>query len=126
MLYTKILRSALFAGLCAIFFVPFIIADGSWFPNMFFPFITGKNFAFRILVEVLLGMYILLALREPKYRPKSSYILYALGAFVLWIGLATAMSVDPIKSFWSNFERMEGYATMLHLFVYFLLVSAME
>ena len=91
---------------------------------MFFPFITGKNFAFRLLIGFLLGVYVLLALREPKYRPKSSYIMYALCLFVLWIGVATIFSVDPIKSFWSNFERMEGYITLLHLFVYFILLGA--
>ena len=40
------------------------------------------------------------------------------------MGVATLMSVDPAKSFWSNFERMEGYITTLHLFVYFVMVGA--
>ena len=124
MSYTKVLRAILFVGLGLVFFVPFIIADGSLVPNMFFPFITGKNFAFRLLVEVLLGVYVLLAMREPKYRPKSSHLMYALCAFVFWIGVATVFSVDPAKSFWSNFERMEGYITILHLFVYTVLVGA--
>ena len=112
-------------GLCLVFFVPFIVAGGTLFPNMFFPFITGKNFAFRILIELLFGVYVLLALREPKYRPRASYILWVLGAFVGWMAVATLASVDPVKSFWSNFERMEGYVTVLHLFAYFLIVSAM-
>jgi O-antigen ligase len=123
--YTLWLKWALLIGLSSIFFVTFIIADGSTiFPNLFFPFITGKNFAFRILVELLFGLYILLALREPKYRPRASLLLWASGAFVLWMALATIVSVDPIKSFWSNFERMEGYITVLHLFAYFIMVGA--
>ncbi len=135
MSYTRILRWVLLMGLSLAFFIPFILADGGGgyqnsfnmyipFPNMFFPYITGKNFAFRILIEVLLGVYVLLALREPKYRPKSSTLMWAVGAFVLWIGVATLFSIDPIKSFWSNFERMEGYITILHLFVYFIIVGA--
>jgi tetratricopeptide (TPR) repeat protein len=40
------------------------------------------------------------------------------------MALATALSADPIKSFWSNFERMEGYITVLHLFLYFIMVGA--
>ena len=124
MSYTKILRWVLLIGLGLVFFVSFIIADGTFIPNMFFPFITGKNFAFRILIEVLLGVYVILALREPKYRPKASWVMWTACAFVLWMGLATGLSVDPIKSSWSNFERMEGYITLLHLFVYFLLVGA--
>ncbi len=125
MLYTRVLRWVLLVGLSFVFFIPFVLADGSLMPNMFFPFITGKNFVFRILIEILLGVYVLLALREPKYRPKSSYLMWAFCAFTLWMGLATILSVDPIKSFWSNFERMEGYVTVLHLFVYFIIVGAM-
>ena len=135
MSYTRILRRVLLIGLGLAFFIPFIIADGGNgfqsgfnmyipFPNMFFPFITGKNFAFRILVEILFGVYLILAIREPKYRPKSSYLMWALGAFMVWMAIATATSLDPIKSFWSNFERMEGYITLIHLFAYFVMVGA--
>lgn len=137
MSYTRVLRSVVLWGSALLFFIPFIIADsgggytnsGSYnlyipVANMFFPFITGKNFAFRILVELLAGAYILLALKEPKYRPRASSLLWAVCAFVVWMGIATLVSVDPVKSFWSNFERMEGYITVLHLFAYFIIAGA--
>ena len=123
-MYVRALKYALIAGLSLVFFIPFIVADGTIWPNMFFPFITGKNFAFRILIELLVGVYVLLALREPEYRPRASNLFWAIGAFAVWMGVATLMSVDPAKSFWSNFERMEGYITTLHLFVYFVMVGA--
>ncbi|HVU80090.1 MAG TPA: O-antigen ligase family protein [Candidatus Paceibacterota bacterium] len=124
MSYTAYLRGALLTGLLAIPFIPFIIA-GSWgVPAMYFPYITGKNFAFRILVEILVALYIVLALKEPAYRPKSSWILWAAGAFALWIAAATVLSVDPVKSFWSNFERMDGYITVLHLMALFVVAGA--
>ncbi len=124
MAYTKVLRWVLLIGLSLVFFIPFIIADGQgWFPNLFFPYITGKNFAFRLLIETLFGVYVLLALREPKYRPTAAHLLWAVGVFILWMGIATAVAIDPVKSFWSNFERMEGYITVLHLGAYFLMVG---
>ncbi len=122
--YTKYLRWIILALLSLAFLIPFIVADGSFIPNMFFPFITGKNFAFRILVELLAGFYVLLALREPKYRPHASILMWVLLGFVVWMGIATAASVDPIKSFWSNFERMEGYLSILHLFAYCVIAGA--
>ncbi len=122
--YTKWLRYVLIGGLFLSLLIPFIIANGGLFPNMFFPFITGKNFAFRILTELMLGAYVLLALREPRYRPRFSWVFAALCGFVLWAGIATIFSVDPVKSFWSNFERMEGYVTVLHLLAYFFIASA--
>ncbi len=124
MKYISYLKWVIFGGLALVFFVPFIIADGSVFPNMFFPFITGKNFAFRILIELLFGLYIILAAAAPEYRPRASKIMWVCLAFVAWVGLGTLLSVDPIKSFWSNFERMEGYITLLHLFLYFVMAGA--
>jgi O-antigen ligase/tetratricopeptide (TPR) repeat protein len=123
--YIRLLR---WGTLGAIFIVPFVsfVVAGSWLvPAMFFPYITGKNFIFRILVEVLFALYMLLALREPKYRPRSSLLMWAMCLFVLWVGISVFFSVDPLKSFWSNFERMEGYITTLHLFVYFIIAGVM-
>lgn len=123
--YTKYLSWTLIVGLLLSLFIPFIVAGGGGnFSGMFFPYITGKNFAFRILVEVLFGIYVLLAIRDPKYRPRASWLLWAVGAFVLWMGLANLLSVDPVKSFWGNFERMDGYVTLLHLFLYFIMAGA--
>ena len=57
-------------GVFLVPFIPLIVAS-----SMFFPFITGKNFAFRIIVEVLFALWLLLALRNPEIRPKRSFIL---------------------------------------------------
>lgn len=123
--YTKWLRWAIIGGLCLVPFVAFIIADGVHFPvNMFFPYITGKNFTFRIIIEILLGLYVLLAVREPKYRPSASPLMWSVCAFMLWMTVATIFSVDPIKSFWSNFERMDGFITQLHVFALFIIAGA--
>ena len=122
--YTKWLNWGIITGLFLALFIPFIVAGGQMFPSMFFPYITGKNFAFRIIVEIIFGLYILLAIRDAKYRPKASWLMWAVCGFIAWMGLATLTSVDPIKSFWGNFERMDGYLTALHLVLYFLIAGS--
>ena len=123
--YTKWLKWLIIGGLCIVPFIAFIVADGIHFPaNMFFPYITGKNFTFRIIVEIVLALYVLLAVREPKYRPSTSPLMWSMGAFMVWMALATIFSVDPVKSFWSNFERMDGFITQLHLFALFVVAGA--
>lgn len=125
MQYTIILRWVLLSGIAIVPFLTFIIAGNTaLIPPMFFPYITGKNFAFRIIVELLLLAYILLAIKEPKYRPRSSYLMWTACAFVMWLGIAAFFSVDGVKSFWSNFERMDGYVTVLHVFVFFVITGA--
>ena len=52
----KTLRWIVLGGVFALPFVPLIVADGVHFPyNLFFPYITGKNFAFRLIVEIMAG-----------------------------------------------------------------------
>lgn len=117
--FDKILRNIVIAGAFLVPFVPFIVAN-----TMFFPFITGKNFTFRIIVEIMFGAWAILALRNVSYRPNFSWILVAITGFVGIVALADFFGVNPTKSFWSNFERMEGFVTILHLFMYFLALSA--
>ncbi len=91
---------------------------------MFFPYITGKAFYFRTIVEIMTALYIILVCFDRSFLPKKSPITWALSAFLLIMGLATIFSIAPAKSFWSNFERMEGYVTLIHLGLLFLVTSS--
>jgi len=106
-------------GLFVIPFLVFLVADG-----YFFPYITGKNFAFRIIVEIVTASWLGLALLEPKYRPKKSYIVTAFLAFLGIMFLANWQGVSRISSFVSNFERMDGYVTLIHVFLYTLVLGS--
>lgn len=114
-----IIRYAILAG---IFILPATVLIVS--ESLFFPFITGKNFFFRILVEIIFGLWLILAIYDKKYRPKKSWILYFLSAFLLVLILSTIFGANPYRSFWSNYERMEGLVTFLHLFAYFLILTS--
>ncbi len=116
---TKILRWLVIGGLFIIPFTPLFVTS-----SFFFPFITGKAFFFRIVVEIIAAAWIILALLEAKYRPQRSFILWTALTFLVVITLATIFSVNPGRSFWSNFERMEGLVTHLPLFLYFLVATS--
>lgn len=98
---------------------PFIMVE-----TLFFPFITGKAFYFRILVEVMALLYILYMFVDKSVRPRLSPIAIAVSVFTLALGIATIFAEDPLKSFWSNYERMEGYILFIHLFAYFFIAGA--
>src|SRR3989344_4257539 len=102
-LLEKTLRWIVLIGVFALPFIVFIVAD-----SLFFPFITGKNFAFRIIVEVLTGAWLVLALVNPTFRPRRSWLLGAFAIFVGIVAIADALGVYPFKSFWSNYERMDA------------------
>ncbi len=113
----KTLRWIAIASVYCLPFIVFYVASG-----LFFPFITGKNFGFRILVEVMTAAWLGLALVFPKYRPRRTWLLGAFAVFVLVIAIADAQGAYPFKSFWSNYERMDGWVTLIHLLAY-LVVS---
>lgn len=115
----KTLRFTVLAGIFALPFIVFIVAQ-----SLFFPYITGKNFAFRIIVEIIAGAGLALMLVSDAYRPRRSLLLAAFALFVAIIGLADAFGAYPFKSFWSNYERMEGWVTLAHLLLYILVASA--
>lgn len=115
----KILRYTTLIGIFVIPFIPLIVTNA-----FFFPFITGKNFIFRIVIEIIFAAWLILAVTDTAYRPRRSWILYTLGIFVIVMALADAFSMNPYKSFWSNYERMEGWVTLIHLLAYFIVVTA--
>lgn len=115
-----ILRYVTLLGIFVIPFIPLYVVGG-----LFFPFITGKNFAFRFIVEIIAGAWIILAVIDPAYRVRRSGLLVGLLAFIGIIAMADVTGVYPYKSFWSNYERMEGFVTLLHLLGYFIVASVM-
>ncbi|MBI5674613.1 MAG: O-antigen ligase family protein [Nitrospirae bacterium] len=44
--------------------------------------------------------------------------------FTFLVGLSDIFGVNPYNSFWSNYERMEGYITILHLVLYFSILKS--
>lgn len=92
--------------------------------DYFFPFITGKNFAFRILVEVVFVAWAVLCLLDAKYRPKFSWVLGSFSLLLVVMFFANLFGQHPQTSFWSNFERMDGYVTLVHVFLYMLVLAS--
>lgn len=116
---TKTLRLLVLGALFLIPFIPLYVADG-----MFFPFITGKGFVFRILVEIAALSWLVLAIADVKYRPRFSWLLVLYGALTVWMFVADLLAINPHKAFWSNYERMDGWVTLVHMFLLFVVSSS--
>jgi tetratricopeptide (TPR) repeat protein/O-antigen ligase len=114
-----LMKYLVYGGIFAIPFIPFIISS-----SMFFPFIAGKGFTFRIIVEIIFGAYIVLAFIEPVYRPSFNWITKAVLAFTSIIFIADIFGENPYKSIWSNYERMEGFVLIAHLLLFYIVVSS--
>ena len=113
------LKAVVFAGLFAVPFLTLYVEN-----DYFFPFITGKNFWFRIIVDVVFAAWVILALYDAKYRPKMSGVLASFGILLVIMFFANLLGKHPQSSFWSNFERMDGYVSLVHTFLYALVLGS--
>ncbi len=109
---------AIKVGLFVSLFMPLIIGN-----QFIFPFIFPKQAFFQIVVEIIFGLYLFLALRQPQYRPRSSWLWRALIAYFAIMVLSSVFGVNAYHSFWSNYERMAGVINLLH-YLGFLFIAA--
>jgi len=114
----QVARWVALGALFLVTFTPLVVANG-----FFFPFITGKAFFFRTLVEIATVAWVVLALLDKEYRPRFSWIGAAVVAFVVWMFIADLFALNVLKAFWSNFERMEGWVLLVHLLGFFFSAS---
>jgi Tfp pilus assembly protein PilF/O-antigen ligase len=113
------LKVVVYGGLFTIPFLTLFVAN-----DYFFPFITGKNFAFRIIVEIVFVAWAVLALADTQYRPKFSWIFSSFSLLLVVMFFANLFGQHPQTSFWSNFERMDGYVTLVHMFMYLVVLGS--
>lgn len=86
------------------------------------PFHFGKVIIFRSVVEIMAVIYIALILKDRSYLPKTTKLFWAVTAFVAVYGLTTLTSVSFYPSFWGTLERMGGWYSMLHFWVFFVIL----
>lgn len=112
------LRNGILGGIFVTPFIAMIVING-----LYFPFITGKAFVFMAIIQILTVLWLILALREPEFRPQFSWLFVTVALFVGVVGMANIFAFDVTKAWWSNFERMDGYITLLHVLAYFLIAG---
>ena len=111
------------AGVFLTLFCPLIISKYS-----FFPFVTPKTIVFRVLAEIVIGAYVLLAVADKRYRPKfNTPLTIAISLFMLVLVIASFAGINFVRSFWSTYERMTGLLTLFHLYgLYIVLISVFK
>ena len=114
---TNILDKILQWVLMAVMVTPIV-----FYHYFYYPFVTAKVLAFRILVFaglIVFGIYALLAKKIKYYASPIWWMFLGLVA----VSLATAFfGVNFTRSFWSNIERADGALFLIYLFVYFSLL----
>ena len=91
--------------------------------DLFFPYITGKIFAFRFLIELAFAAWIFdIFLRKSVRFRFSEPIVRAVFLFFGALAVSAFFGVNPSFSFWSDFERSEGLFSFLHYLAFFVML----
>ncbi|MBC7714223.1 MAG: O-antigen ligase family protein [Rhizobacter sp.] len=106
----KLLSQLIYAGFFVLLLTPLLVSL-----NLYYPFVTYRTLIFRSVVEVQFLIWFILALNNKKMIPGFSWPLKSVLLFIALIGLSDLQGIDPLKSYWGNLERMEGFVSLLHL-----------
>ena len=102
--------------------IPFLVLI--FISGFYFPFIITRTIFFRLVIQLAFSLYLLLlALNFKKYSSRFNWA-FILVIIFFFIQLAAAIfGLDFYKSFWSNFERMEGLSSLIYLTLYLFLLQ---
>ena len=89
--------------------MPLVVTSSS-----IFPFIVGKATYTRGLIEILVVLWLLLAVASPRYRLSPSWILTIFAAYVIVNLLAALFGASLQRSFWGDYRRMGGVFDLIH------------
>ncbi|MES2622915.1 MAG: O-antigen ligase family protein [Patescibacteria group bacterium] len=115
----KALRVSIITSICIALCTPLIVTL-----TLYFPYITGKAYFMRSFILLAAVLYTMLATIDKTYRPRKSVLMYSVLGFMAVLAISCFNSVNPIKSFWSNFERMEGLVTLLYMGALFIISAS--
>ena len=111
--YFKILQWGIFAS-----FLGFFLINNNWI----YPYNTPKQIFFNILMEVLAVVWLALVVKYPEARPQKSWLTWG---FIAWLGvilLTCFTGVDFNLSFWGETNRMLGWFSLIHFFVFYVII----
>ena len=116
---TQLLLWAVWAGVLLVLLTPLIVSTGTYFP-----FVVGKAIYSRSIIEVTFVLWLILILYDPKYRLGRSWVVAAIGLWLLVSILAALAGVSPVRSMWSTYERMQGIFDLAHWFCFVIMAAS--
>lgn len=103
--------------LLVLFVTPLIFVN-----SLYMPYVAGKAYFFRLLIELALIPWIILLFKDQKSRPNfKNPLIIALLVFVAALIITAFTGVDFRHSFFSNMERSDGIIQYIHWILYFLM-----
>ena len=111
-------------GAFLVLLLPLVVNHSPPLPDTYFPFIVGKALYGRILIEIIVGLWVVLAMVYPAYRPPRSWLVVI---FLVYLGIALLAGITGVsflRSMWSTYERMQGVIDLAHWFAFTVVLAS--
>ena len=108
-LLERVLLGAVLCGLMLLVTTPLVVTASTYYP-----FVVGKALYSRLVIEIVVAAWAVLAAIAPAYRPRRSIVLLLLAAGLAAAGVSAILGASPQRSFWSSYERMHGILDSAH------------
>jgi len=104
----------------------FAVTPFLYLNSLYFPYISGKAYVFRLLVELATFFWVLLITRRPEYLPNLKNPLFlSLFVFVGGLIVTALLGVDVVVSLFGTLERSDGIIQFAHLALAFVMLVSL-
>ena len=119
MTFSKILSRITFGLLLLTTITPLVYQK-----KLFFSYDSEKGLFFRLLSEIIFGLWLILIIKEPSFRPRRTPVFMALISFGIMLLIVDILGVNTYLSIFSNFERMAGLILYITVISYSFVISS--
>lgn len=92
---------------------------------VFFPYTFPKAILFQALTQIMAAAWIILAFRNPRFRPRLRHpVVFGSILFLIFITISQLWSIDFSISLWSTQNRMTGLLHYAHVVVWFVVLHS--
>ena len=116
----KILKYTIHGLIALLLITPMLLSS-----RFFFPYISSKTFFYRLVVEIIVVLYVILITADKRFRPRLTPLTIAVLVYLAILYATSVFGSNFYRSFWGNAERGEGLLTFTHVIALFIVMTGM-
>jgi O-antigen ligase len=94
--------------------------DATAFPHVFLTTIL-----LQATIALTVPAFLLLAWRQPVFRPRRSWLSIALGAYFVALSLSCVFAFNRHRAFWGSQDRMGGLFSLAHFLAWYVMATSL-
>lgn len=118
--FDRALRYVALAGVYGGLLATVVVTNATAYPFVFF-----KVLLLHATIALTIPAFLLLAWRQPAFRPRRSWLSLALVAYFAALSLSCAFAFHPHRAFWGSQDRMGGLFSLAFFFVWYVMATSL-